>query len=577
VGEAQVEATRIASQLSDPDLKRGSLFLLLRSYRETLIEDFLPMLVLLGSVLACLLLVVCINVASLLAVEAMRSRKEMAIRFALGGTRWQIVRVFLLRVLALAGAGGVGGIGLAWFLVALICKVLPDGFPSADQIALKSQVLWFSAAVTVGTAIVSGVWPAMAATRSLHQFSGGENAHAVMTSSTARRRGHLVVLQLVFSGAFLVVTGMFGLSLQRLLSVDPGIQTDHRFVVVLRPADSTLKAPALNAFYSGIGSNLVGVPGVKATALSTNVPLGGHGTRDFRIKDRPEPKQPGEWLAEANAVDPNYFRVLGIPMRRGRSFDQQDGIGGRPVAIVNELFAGRFFRGESALGGQICLPSREGCVWREIVGVVADARDGRLDSPPQATCFVPFSQALGELSSAAAFTLQTEVGAAVVRESVQRRIGQLAPGAAIMASFTLDELRSIQTLAPRARLWILGAITVLSLLLTSLGVYGIMAGMVEQRRREIGVRMALGASRQEIAALFIRKMAFRLVPGLLIGMGGGAIAVRYLTTVLFETSPGNPVAYGAAASVLCVVAALATLMPVRRALQANPVDALRAE
>lgn len=208
------------------------------------------------------------------------------------------------------------------------------------------------------------------------------------------------------------------------------------------------------------------------------------------------------------------------------------------------------------------------------MGIVADVRDSRIDNPPEAAYFVPFSQAPKEFLGNAAFTVRTSIAPIAVRESVQKH---MAPGAVSMVSLTLEEIRSRQMIAPRVRVWVLAAIAILALLLVAMGVYGIIAGIVEQSRREIGIRVALGASPQKITALFARKTFLMLVPGLLIGMTGAAMIVRYITSILFETSPINPVAYCGAALVLSTVAAIATVLPVRRALQVSPAEVLRAE
>lgn len=574
--EALAEVPLIAAHMSKADKGHESHLLLLRRYREVIVADYIPMLRLLGGILACLLLVVCINVAGLLLVEAIRSRKEIEIRFALGGTRWQIVRFFLFRILALTSAGGMVGIALAWELVSLARELLSDRIPHADQIVLDERVLWFTAGVALGTGVLSGLWPTLVLTHKLHKLSLTGAGDAVRATSMQRSRSYLVVLQLAVSAALLVVTGLLGVSLYRLLNVDPGMQLDHRLVVIVKPADSHLKtAEAFHVFFSRIQEELLSRPGVKAVTVSSDVPLGAHSSREFRIKDTPPPKDFRKWIAQASAVAPNYFRELGITIRLGRSFDEQDRIDGNPVALVNEFFAKRFFGGKSPLGRQICVPSGNDCRWREIVGIVADTRDTQIDRPPTPAYFLPFSQAPTEFVSNAVFTVRTTIAPKALQEAIHK--SELSPGAISMVSFTLEEMRSRQTIAPRARVWILTAMAILALLLAAMGVYGIIAGIVEQRRREIGIRMAVGASPQMITALFMRKMSLTLIPGLLIGTTGAAIIVRSLTSVLFETSPINPLAYCGAALVLSIVAAFATFLPVRRTLQGNPGEILRAE
>ncbi len=576
--QAEAEVALIASHMRQaiPGNERHSFSL--HPYREVIVEELRPMLLILAGIMVCVLLVVCINVASLLLVEAIRYRREIEIRFALGGTRWQIARLFLLRALALSLTGGMAGVGLSWALVVLTRRLLPAGFPGADQIALNMRVLWFTAAVSVGTGMLFGLWPAVAATQKLHQLSFNGSRQTVIANSMQRSRRYLVMLQLTFSAAFLVVTGLLGVSFYRLLNVNPGIQLDHRLLVMVKPTDPDLKTvEALQQFFSRIKEQFLFTPGVQAVAVSSYAPLGSHSMRDFRIQDAPPPKDPMEWMAQDDTVSANYFEELGIAVREGRSFNNEDRTDGRLVMIVNETFAQRFFGGQSPLGKQICVNSGGSCPWREIVGIVMDARDSRIDSPPEAAYFLPFSQARPEFLSAAAFTVRTNIAPISVLESIQKQVLELAPRAVGMGLYTMEEMRSKQLMGPRHRVWFLAAITTLALLLAAMGVYGVIAGAVEQRGREIGVRVALGASPQRIAALFYRQMLSMLFPGLLVGLTGAAVMVRYISSVLFGTTPIDPVAYCGATLVLSAVAAMATALPIRRALRVSAAEVLRAE
>lgn len=572
--QAKAEMAVIASHITRADPEAHSFNL--RPFREVVMEDFLPLLGFLAGIMLCVLLVVCINVASLLLVEAMRQRREVEIRFALGGTRWQIARLFLLRALALAFAGGMAGAGLAWALVVLTRKALPAGFPEADQIALNIRWLWFTAAVSLGTGMLFGVWPALAATQQLHRLSLSGARQAVVAISLQRSRRYLVALQLAFSASFLLVTGLLGVSFYRLLRVDPGIRLDHRLGVWVMPTDPDLKTEdALRQFYLGIEEKLLSAPGVRAVAASSNMPLTPRFTRKFRIKDAPAPKDPRDWTANVETVGSSYFRVLGIAVRKGRSFEDEDRQGSKLVAIVNESFARRFLGGVPALGKQIGID--DSGPWREIVGIVADARDGWISSPPEPTYFVPFPQSPQEMCGQAAFTIRTDIAPRSLLGTIQKQMSALAPRAVFTGPYTLEELRSRQLLGQLYRAWFLAAVTTLALLLAAMGVYGVIAGTVEQRRHEIGIRMALGASPQRVAALFYRQMSFMLLPGLLLGLTGAAMVVRFITSILFGTTPLDPVAYCGATLVLTAVAAIATALPIRRALRVSAAEVLRAE
>ncbi|MGB9123207.1 MAG: ABC transporter permease [Candidatus Angelobacter sp.] len=579
--QAQAEAALIALRI-DKARPEDDFSFHLRIYRGVIVEELRPLLLILGGIMVCLLLVVCINVASLLLVEAVRCRKEVEIRFALGGTRWKIARLFLLRALVLAFAGGIAGAGLAGGLIVLLRNLLPAGFPGVDQITLNISLLGFTILVSLGTGIFFGLWPALAATRKLHKLSLNQASQAAQQSvrgrSMQRSRRRLVVLQLAFSSGFLVVMALLAISFYHLLNVDLGIRLDHRLLVSVTPTDPGLKTEGvLQQFYSHIREQLLAIPGVDAVTVSSDAPLTAHGERDFRMKGMPAPKDSREWMADVETVGANYFEELGMAVLKGRSFTDEDRHGGTPVAIVNEAFAKRFFGKVSPLGKQICIPTGD-CPWREIVGIVADARDSRIDGPFEPAYFVPFWQAQPGFLSEAAFTVHTPLAPASVLESIRKEVLlESVSRAGVAGPVTMEEMRSRQLAWPRDRMWFLSVSTLLALFLASMGVYGVIAGDVEQRRREIGIRTALGASPQNIAALFQRQMFFMLIPGLVIGLTGAALIVRSTTSMLFGTTPIDPVAYFGAALVLSVVAAMSTALPVRRALRESTAEVLRAE
>lgn len=578
VRQAEAEAALIARNISEIYPQKAFTFRL-KNYREEVVEGLRPLLLVLAGIMLCVQIVVCINVASLLLVEALRYRKEVEIRFALGGTRWKIARLFLMRALVLAFTGGIAGAGLAYGIVLLIRRLLPAGFPGAEQVAVNTSLLWITVAVALGTGVLFGIWPAFEATRKLHKISLNQTDHATRQSfatlSMRRSRRSLVVLQLAFSSAFLVVAALLGMSLYSLLNVDLGFRLDHRLLVSAVPTDPVLKdEAALRQFYTHIQEQLAAVPGVDAVTVSSNAPLAAHGARGFRLKEEPAPKDERVWMADAETVSLNYFQVLGMTVRRGRSFAEADSDGGAPVAMVNETFARHFFGSVSPLGKHICIPTGS-CQWREIIGIVADAHESRVDGPFEPTFYVPFGQAQPGFLSEAAFIVHTRTAPASVVKPIERTMRELAD--APMAPITLEEMRSRQLMGSRYSVWFIAMVAVLALSLAAMGVYGVVAGDVEQRRREIGIRTALGATPRDIAALFQRQMLFMLVPGLLLGLGLAAMLVRYTTSLLFGITPINPLAYGTAALVLTTVAVVATALPVRRALREPTAETLRAE
>lgn len=572
--EAQAEAAILSAHLTPGNTGHEKQLIILQHYRDVIITQYVPMLHLFAGVVACLLLVVCVNTAGLLLVECMRNRKDFEIRFALGGTQWQITRVFLLRVLALALAGALGGTGLAVLFLRLAPKFLADQLPHPDEIVLNIRILCVAGTAALGAGILSGVWPAMALTRKLTDLSPVASAHGASFPAMARSRRYLVMLQLAVSTALVTVTGFLGISLYRLVNADSGMQLYNRLALVVKVTDyDALRADALRALFSGIQQQLLSTSGVENVAVSSDVPLGPHANRDFRLRDLFPSTASDEWIAQAREVSPNYFRTLGIPMRLGRSFGDEDRAGAKPVAIVNELFAKRFLEGKNPLGTQMCVPSGAECLWREIVGVVANVRDTRVDEPPKPAYFLPFSQAPKEFLSDAVFTLLTVERPMALQKSI--RVPGLASHILSTAPFPLEQIRALQTAGPRTRLPILAVAAILALLLAAMGVYGIVATTVESSRREIGIRMAVGASPQAISSLFVRKMFATLAQGLFIGTYGAALIMRFFNSSVSGISEIGLATYCGAALVVSVAAALATFAAVHRAVGANAAENLR--
>lgn len=576
--QAQAEMFQASAEIQKV-YPQKDFFFRLRSYHDVIAEGARPLIFVLAGIMICVQLIVCINVASLLLVEAIRHRKEVEIRFALGGTRWKIARLFMLRAVALAFAGGVTGSGLAYGLVFIIRKML-TGFPGATQITLNSSLLWLTMIVSIATGIVFGFLPAMAATTQLDKsslYQARHNAqHRLGSRSMHRSRRILVTLQLALSSAFLVMTALLGISFYHLLNAPLGFQSDHRLLVSASATDSMLKEDALKQLYFGLQEKLRTIPGVEDVAICSDAPLTGHGQREFRIKNVTAPKDSNDWMVTVETVGANYFQVLQIPMRQGRSFGQADTESGEPIAVVNEAFAKHFFGAASPLGKQICIPTTD-CPWREIVGIVSDARESRVDSPAPPSIYVPFWQGQPGFMSEANFIVHTRTLPEAMVNTIRTKMATLGDTTTTTGAITLDEMRSRQLMGSRYCLWFLASIAFLALALSAMGVYGVIAGDVEQRRCEIGIRAALGASSKDIAALFHRQMLFMLILGLPAGLALSLLLVRYTTSILYGVAPVDPLAYFAAALVVTVVAGVSTTLPVRQALMVSPAEVLREE
>ena len=546
---------------------------------DDLVAPVRPLLLVLLGGAALVLLVACVNIANLLLARAVSREREIAVRGALGAGRWRLVRQLLAESLVLAAAGGALGVLVAAALHRWLLALAPADMPLAGEIRLSLPVLAFAALATLASTLAFGLVPALRLSRTDLQSTiraahdrGGGVRHA-------RLRALLLVGEVGLSLLLLVGAGLLVRSAQRLAVVDYGFRPDG-----LLTATATLPGarydtlPRQLAYHAALMARVAALPGVTAVAGTSAPPAAGRGTTfSFAIEGRPSSNPSGrEDPQQLRAVTPDYFRTLGVPLVRGRAFLAGDVAEAPPVAIVNEALARRHWPDGDAVGERISFAGAGG-PWLEIVGVVGDTRLASPDQPPAPALYIPYAQK--------AWPWMTWL-TLLVRAADDRRAEALAPAVRqaareLDAALPLSGLETVNrryaaTVAPRRfAMTLLVGFAGLALLLATIGIYGVLAYGVAQRRQEIGIRIALGAARGDVVLDVLRQALGLTVTGLLLG-GVAALALApVLRGLLYGVPPTDVVSNVAAGVVLLAVAAVAAWLPARRAATVDPVRAIR--
>lgn len=525
------------------------------------------LLVFLGSV-ALLLLVACANVANLMLEQAIARRREWGIRTALGASPERIVTLQLTESFLLAFAGALGGLGIAVAGVRALKRLAPPGLPRLEQVSVDATVLAFATAVAVLTAVLFGLWPAMrAAAVQLSELlrSGGRTSTAART----RLSSTLVVAQIAIAMTLVAGAGLLARSFQRMAAWNPGF--DPARLVTFSVSASRDKYPdraRIVGLWSAIEEQVGAIPGVQAVSSASAGPMfgGGDGAQDFTVEGQ-DRARPAYWFN----VGPSYFHTLGVPVVQGREFDVRDAAGRTPVAIVNESFARQYVPTGDAVGTRVL---SDGQPPLTIVGVARDVPPFTPGAPVQPQLWYALRQETrGFVYIVARYGGDPATLAPAVRQALRRVDPDLQPGNyRTIADIAREELRR-----PLFNALLLAAFALTALALAGIGTYALLAYHVRRRVREMGIRLALGAKPADVAALVLRDGLAVGLPGLVLGVVGGLVAGRLLTSLAPGVSPTDPGSLAAAALGILAVALLACLAPARRAAALPPAITLQAE
>ncbi len=528
-------------------------------------------LLLFGAV-GCVLLIACANIANLVLARFAGRRREIAARFALGATRFDVIRQLVSESMLLAVLGGAVGLVLAQVALTRLVALGADFIPRASEIRIDPMALVFALAVSLVTGLAIGLLPAWQAARVNLQEALKEAGRGTIGSG-GRLRSGLLVAEVSLSLVLLIAVGLLLTSFARLQRVKPGFDPGGVFTAELALPPTRYDGEKLVAFYEQLYARLSTLPGSTSAALTDRVPLtGGQGPAPVAVVGRPIPPLSERAQANRHLVSPHYFATLRIPLLAGRDFDERDSTRVPHVVIINETFARRHFPGENPIGrtlvtGMAQLPS-------QIVGVVADVRSSSLNAPPDADYFLP------ALQRPEAFTnilVRTTLNPAAMLPAVREALRSVDPNLPLLQPQPLAT-RIARTVADRRlALMLLGGFAVLALVLASLGVYSVMAHLVTFRTSEIGVRMALGASPGAVMRMVLNHGRRLTLIGIVAGVAGALAVSRLLQQTLFEVSATSPLIYLGLSAFLLLVTECASWFPARRATRIDPVIALRGE
>jgi putative ABC transport system permease protein len=576
---AQADMSAIAARLAEEDppfnARWGATVV---GLRDQAVGSVRPALLVLLAAVFCVLLIACANIACLLGMRANARVREMSVRLALGAGRWRLVHQLAVESLVLAALGGALGLLLAQAGVPAIVSLFPARFPlpRAEEIGVDRAVLAATAAVSVGAGLFFGLWPGLQAGRG--RLADVLRASGRGVVAGARARSALVVLEVTLAVVLVVGAGLLGRSLAHLYAVDPGFRAEHvvtarMLLVPSKYAEDASRAAVVQRMLE----RLRALPGVTAAGSIHFLPLSGmdSGTGAYRL-DRPAPA-PGEGTgASVSVITPGYLRAMAIPLLAGRDFDDRDGLGAPRVALVNQALVRAFYPGEDPLGKRLfvewCDEPAE-CRY-EIVGVVADTRHASLQAEPRPTVFLDNAQSPSYIASLVVRTAgDLPATAAGLRDSVR----SVDPEQGLLAVEPMEVVLSDSVARPRMQALLLGGFAVLALAMACLGLYGVLAYSVEQRRREVGVRVAIGAAPSAILGLVVGQSLRLTVAGLLAGLALALALTRWLGGLLYGVRPTDPAVYAGVGALLLAVAATASLVPARQALRVDPADVLREE
>ena len=574
----QTEALGVRLREAYPDANGNKGFRVM-TLQERVVGDVRAELwVLLGSV-GLVLLVACANVANLLLARAQGRGTEVGIRAAMGAGRGRLVAQILTESLVLSGVGGLLGLGLAYGGVALLKDLSPGNIPRIDEVGVDLPVLLFTLALTLAAALTFGLSPALGLARSspakvLSRSGRGGSAGR----PSQKTRSVLLAGEMALSVVLLVGAGLLLRTLGRMSAIEPGFRVEDvvSFGLTL-PSARYSELDEVTQFFQSLEERLRAVPGVASVGSAFRVPLGGGGSNgSVVVPGRPEIPGTRETGAYPRPMTPDYLRTMDIPVLRGRELLPSDDGNSLPVALVNQTFADHFFPGEDPLGKEFQVGVTFGFqspVWT-IVGVIPDVRSASLTEDPLHEIFMPLTQMATRSMTVVVRSLP---GIDPPLPAIREAVLALDPDLPLRSVETMEHAVSQEMAPTRFYLGLLMAFAGLAVVLAAVGLYGVVAYLVSLQRKEVGIRMALGADAAGVLRMFFRQAAVPILSGLVVGLGIAMVSGWTLESFLYEVDPRDPLVFGAVLAVLAGVAFVATALPARAATRISPTEAMRVE
>lgn len=535
----------------------------------------LTLLALFGAV-ACLLLIACVNVANLLIARGAARQHELAVRAALGGGRLRLARQLLVESTLVSGAGGALGVAVAFWLLRALIAVAPEGLPRIEAVRLDATALLFAVAASAICGVVFGLFPAF-------QASAIDGQHALVRtrSSGASARSHrlrrvLMVVETALAIVLLTGAGLMLRTLQQLTRVDTGIQTDHLLTLRVTLAGEQWSEPRRRNFFTELSTRIRAIPGVTKAALAYSLPIDGSQWNSvFVAAEKPAPVRAETPSAAFSPVGDGYFETTAMRVVRGRVFDGRDTETAPLVVVINETLAKQIWPGEDPVGKRL----KQGWFdtkteWREVIGVVGDVKFNGLTTETPMQIYLPLAQQPIRSVAVLARTSAEPTSVVAAIENLVRGMDKDLP---VYSIRTMDQVLETSIAQQRMSMVVFVVFAAVALVLASIGLYGVVAHSVTERRHEIGVRMALGAERRHVLALVVRQGLSMALAGTAIGVAGALALSRTVQDLLFGVKATDPLTFIVVVSVLLCVATVACYVPAWRATRVDPTQALRAE
>jgi len=535
------------------------------SYRTAL-------LVLFGAV-GFVLLIGCANVANLLLARAARRQREVAIRSALGAGRSRLIRQLVTESLVLAILGGASGVLVAGWGVSLLKLILPGNFPNPDAVRINGPVLLFTFLCSLATGLIFGLAPALQTSRVSLIGTLKEGDRGGDSRQHDRLRSVLVISEIALAMILLMGTGLLLRSFVRLQEVDPGFKPDHVLTAEVSLPEAKYPDPQMSAFFARLLQQVRSLPGVQSAGAIGHLPLSGD-IESYAMEVVSRAPLPNEYAnPDCHVVEPGYFEAMKIPLLRGRYFDERDGAQSPHALIVNGDVVRNVFPNEDPIGKQLYMGFNG--FTGTIVGVVGNTKDLSMDLASTESVYTPYSQAPSWNSMT--LTIRTTTNPLALARSVHELVLGIDRDQPVSKVRSMDEVVEASVAAPRFRTLLLGLFSLTALLLAGLGIYGVMSYSVSQRRREIGIRMTLGAEHAEVIKLVLRRSLLLTLAGLGTGLAGALGLTHLLSSMLYEVRTTDPLTFVGVTAVLTACALLASYIPSRRATKVDPMEALRYE
>lgn len=579
VSQALADVTIIARRLAAqyPDTNKPFTAAVVEPELDNLVGDSRPALRLLFAAVTLVLLIACANVAGLLLARASRRRSEIAVRAALGASRFEIVRQILVEAVALALCGGALGILFSGWILDTLLHLVPQSLPRADQIAVDGTMLAFVTVVSLVSGLLFGVLPAWRMSRLDPSFALREGGRGAAGSRGQNRlQGWLVIAETALGLVLLIGSGLLLRSFVRVVHVDPGFDAQNVLTADLNLPERQFTQEQQIQFYQRMFPRLGALPGVQSVAAGWPLPLAESNIGvSFQIEGHPT--DPGDSPTESiNVVTPGYFHTMRIPILAGRDFDDRDGRMGKPVIIVNQKFAHKYFPGVNAVGKHMrsdLSDSDDKPPMREIVAVVGDVKRSGLTDDAQPLCYLPWTQAT---IVAPTLTIRTAGDPLNLAASLRASLLELDRNVPLFRVRTMESLVTKAASQPAFQTVLLTSFAAMALLLSALGLYGVLSYMVSQRTVEIGLRVALGAQRSDVMRMILRRGLTLASAGLGIGLAISIVVTRQLPArMLYTITPYDALTFAGVSALLLLVAAIASSVPAYRAAHLDPMQTLR--